>query len=211
MNFSVFTIWYNHHHHLNSRTFSSLPEKLHAHQLSDITFCKRFAKLWCQGCASMCVFLPLRGGVVSVLVGGSGMIFFLEAALNCKAFFLIRGGWCYKRELGKMLSMRAKSFQSDSVTLWAVARLALQSMGFSRQEYLSGLLCPSPGDLPHPGIKPESLTSPPLAGGFFTSRATWEDALGRPLTATVGVVDGEGEWSPGTPLCFLSPDEPDPV
>ena len=40
----------------------------------------------------MCVFLPLRGGVVSVLVGGSGMIFFLEAALNCKAFFLIRGG-----------------------------------------------------------------------------------------------------------------------
>ena len=40
----------------------------------------------------MCVFLPLRGGVASVLVGGSGMIFFLEAALNCKAFFLIRGG-----------------------------------------------------------------------------------------------------------------------
>ena len=32
------------------------------------------------------------------------------------------------------------------------------SMGFSRQEYWSGLPCPSPGDLPNPGIKPESLT-----------------------------------------------------
>jgi len=29
-------------------------------------------------------------------------------------------------------------------------------MGFSRQEYWSGLPCPSPGDLPHPGIEPRS-------------------------------------------------------
>ena len=43
-------------------------------------------------CDAKGVLLPLRGGVVSVLVGGSGMIFFLEAALNCKASFLIRGG-----------------------------------------------------------------------------------------------------------------------
>ena len=40
------------------------------------------------------------------------------------------------------------------------------SMGFSRQEYLSGLPCPPPGDSPNPGIEPTSLTSP---GGFFTT------------------------------------------
>ena len=40
------------------------------------------------------------------------------------------------------------------------------SMGFPRQEYWGGLLFPSPGDLPEPGIKP---TSPALAGGFFTT------------------------------------------
>ena len=47
-------------------------------------------------------------------------------------------------------------------------------MGFSRQEYWGGLPCPPPGDLPDPGIKPESLMSPALAGGFFTTSATWE-------------------------------------
>ena len=41
-------------------------------------------------------------------------------------------------------------------TLWTVARQALLSMGFPRQEYWSGLPCPPPGDLPNPGIKPRS-------------------------------------------------------
>ena len=41
-------------------------------------------------------------------------------------------------------------------TLWIVAYHASPSMGFSRQEYRSGLTCPSPGDLPKPGIKPRS-------------------------------------------------------
>ena len=48
------------------------------------------------------------------------------------------------------------------------------SMGFSRQEYWSGLPFPPPGDLPNPGIKPVSLASPILAGRFFTTRAPWE-------------------------------------
>ena len=61
------------------------------------------------------------------------------------------------------------------VTLWTVAHQTPLSMGFSRQEYLSGLPCPPPGDLPHPGIEPTSLTSPALAGGFFTTSTTWED------------------------------------
>ena len=42
------------------------------------------------------------------------------------------------------------------VTLWYVACQAPLSMGFSRQEYQSGLPCPLPGDLPHPGIEPRS-------------------------------------------------------
>ena len=43
------------------------------------------------------------------------------------------------------------------------------SMGFPRQEYWSGLPFPTPGDRPHPGIKPVSLVSLALAGGFFTT------------------------------------------
>ena len=45
-------------------------------------------------------------------------------------------------------------------------------MGFSKQEYWSGLPCPPPGDLPDPGIEPTSPLSPALAGGFFTTSAT---------------------------------------
>ena len=44
------------------------------------------------------------------------------------------------------------------VTPWTVAYQASQSMGFSRQEYWSRLPFPPPGDLPNPGIKPESPT-----------------------------------------------------
>ena len=54
---------------------------------------------------------------------------------------------------------------SDSATL-SVAHQVLLSMGFSRQEYWSGLPFPSPGDLPKQGIEP---TSPALVGGFFTT------------------------------------------
>ena len=42
-------------------------------------------------------------------------------------------------------------------TLWTVAHQAPPSMGFSRQEYWSGLPFPSPGDLPNPGIEPKSI------------------------------------------------------
>ena len=59
-------------------------------------------------------------------------------------------------------------------TLWTVASQAPLSMGFSRQEYWSGLPCSPPGDLPNPGTKSASLMSPALAGRFFTTRATWE-------------------------------------
>ena len=51
-------------------------------------------------------------------------------------------------------------------TLWTVAYQASPSMGFSRQEYWSGLPFPSPGDLPDPGIKPGS---PALEADALTS------------------------------------------
>ena len=72
--------------------------------------------------------------------------------------------------------MSAKSLQL-SQTLQNPGTVAHQtplSVGFSRQEYWSGLPCPPPGDLPDPGIKPTSLMSPALAGVFFTASATWE-------------------------------------
>ena len=60
-------------------------------------------------------------------------------------------------------------------TLRNEAHQAPLSMGFPRQQYWSfGLPFSSPGDLPNPGIEPESLTSPALAGGVFTTSATQE-------------------------------------
>ena len=58
-------------------------------------------------------------------------------------------------------------------TPWTAAHRAPPSMGFSRQEYWSGVPLPSPGGLPDAGIQPTSLVSPALAGRFFTT-APWE-------------------------------------
>ena len=64
------------------------------------------------------------------------------------------------------------------VTAWTTAHQAPLSMGFSRQEYCSGLPFPSPGDLPDPGIEPTSPVSPALESGFFTpelpGKPIWE-------------------------------------
>ena len=59
-------------------------------------------------------------------------------------------------------------------TPWTITHQAPLSMGFSKQEYWSGLPFPTPGNLPDLGIEPTSLTSPALAGKFFTTNATWE-------------------------------------
>ena len=60
------------------------------------------------------------------------------------------------------------------MTPGTAARQAPLSTGFPRREYCSGLPSLLQGDLPDPGIKPVSLTSPALAGGFFTTSPTWE-------------------------------------
>ena len=54
---------------------------------------------------------------------------------------------------------------------WTIAHLAPLSLGFSRQDYWSGLPCPPPGDLPCP----RGRTCISWVSGFFTDWATWED------------------------------------
>ena len=58
------------------------------------------------------------------------------------------------------LSLWAKSLSCVQLfaTPWTVAHQAPLSMGFSRQEYWSGLPCPPPGDRPNPGIEPRSTS-----------------------------------------------------
>ena len=64
-----------------------------------------------------------------------------------------------------------------------VAHQSPLSMGFSRQDYWSGLLCTTPRDFPDQGIEPASLMFPALAGRFFTTRATWEAQIQYQLTS----------------------------
>ena len=63
------------------------------------------------------------------------------------------------------------------VTRWIIACQAPLSIGFSRQEYGSGLPCPSPGNLPNPGIELMSLMSLALASSIFTTSTTWDTLL----------------------------------
>ena len=58
-------------------------------------------------------------------------------------------------------------------TPWTVAYQAPPSMGFSRQEYWSGLPFPSPGDLPYPGIEPRSPA--------FQANALTSEPPGKPM------------------------------
>ena len=66
---------------------------------------------------------------------------------------------------------RALSHVWEFATLLTVACQAPMCIGFSRQGYWSELPFPLPGDRPDTGIKPLSLTSPALAGGFITTAA----------------------------------------
>ena len=76
-------------------------------------------------------------------------------------------------------------------TPWTIACLAPLSMGFSKQEYWSGLPCPPPRDLTDPGIEPVSLTSSALAGEFFITSASWEVQL------DISVIKLVWRWKPG--------------
>ena len=98
-------------------------------------------------------------------------IHFREGIIVCVAF----GDYIQRRQITNMLWVLSHfSCVWLFVTPWIVVHQAPQSMGFSRKEYWGELPWPPSGDLSHPGIKPTSLTSPVLAGGFFTTCATYE-------------------------------------
>ena len=99
----------------------------------------------------------------------SGLLFFHNPHCLSNPFLL--GSWM---TLG-LICVRVLSYfgcVQFFVTPWTITLQAPLSMGFSSQECWSGLPCPPPGDLSNPGIEPVSLTSPALAGGFFTISAT---------------------------------------
>ena len=84
---------------------------------------------------------------------------FLESLCACISLYSLGSkGSCFEKRL--CVCTKWLSCVLLSATLWTVAHQAPLSMGFSRQEYWSGLPCPSPEDLPNPGIKPVSLLSP---------------------------------------------------
>ena len=126
-----------------------------------------------------------------------------------------------QRELKVKVKVKSLSRVRLFATPWTVAYQAPPSMGFSRQEYWSGLSFPSPRDLPDPGIKPGSpefqanaLTSEPPgkqiiwkdpdAGkdwGQEEKRVTEDEIVGwhhwlhgHGFAWTLGVGDGQGAW-----------------
>ena len=104
-----------------------------------------------------------------------------EVSEKLDVFFLISGDICTGASSNKNLFSMGWGLHKTIyvacmlsrvwhfVTPQAVALQAPLSMGFSRQEYWSGLPCPPPGDLSDQGIKPASLASPAIAVGFFTT------------------------------------------
>ena len=76
-----------------------------------------------------------------------------------------------------LMLLLGHSVMSDFATAWNVAHQAPLSMGFPRQEYWSGLPCPSPGDLSGPGIESTSLESPSLVGRVFTAEPSRKPIL----------------------------------
>ena len=102
-------------------------------------------------------------------------------------------------------------------TPWIVACHASLSKGFSRQEYWSGLPCPPPGNLPHPGMEPRSPASPALQadplllshqGRLFkrTSFLKWKRSFNREsreVVLLVKSVSGNQLTSKSNTLSFL--------
>ena len=76
------------------------------------------------------------------------------------------------------MSAQSLSFFLLVVNPWTRAHKAPPCTEFSRQEYWSGLLFPSPGAFPDPGIEPMSPVFPELTDGFFTTSSTWEALYG---------------------------------
>ena len=103
---------------------------------------------------------------------------------------------------GSLCKWNVLSHVQLSVTPWTLACQAPLSMGFSRQEHWSELPFPPPGDLPNPGIEPESPVSPALqAGGLPLSRqgglCKWKTGENRAYQAWHGMTGSAKLWQWG--------------
>ena len=110
----------------------------------------------------------------SSLVSNSALYFLFYRLYFVKHFSVFGSGQDWEAE-GAIVCAVLSHF-SRIWLLVTVRTAACQTplfMGFSRQEYWSGLSCPPLGDLPGLGIEPESPMSPALADRFFTTRPTW--------------------------------------
>ena len=74
--------------------------------------------------------------------------------------------------IDECLCAQSLSCSDSFMTSWTIAHQAPLSIGFSRQEYWSGLSFPPPGDFPDPGIEPTSPASSTLRGRFFIALPT---------------------------------------
>ena len=117
-----------------------------------------------------CVFISIQASPCSSPSHTSMTTWFGTRQSSCWSSVVHRRGGLGKDSLVVQSLSRVKLF----ATPWTIAHQVPLSMGFPRQEYWSGLPFPSPGNLPDSGIEPSSFMSPTLAGGFFTSSATWE-------------------------------------
>ena len=86
--------------------------------------------------------------------------------LQHSAFFMVQLSHPHMAT-GKMMCVCVLSWVELFAVPWTEACQSPLSIEFSRQEHWSGFPFPTPGYLPYPGIKPESLASPALADGFF--------------------------------------------
>ena len=104
----------------------------------------------------------------------------VSRVLNCRLICVIGPVICCRAAIRKDFRLSARVAGSrllqlvtpeDCFHCYCQAPL---SVGFSRQEYGSGLPFPSPGDISDPGIEPQSLASAACTGRFFSTSATWE-------------------------------------
>ena len=102
------------------------------------------------------------------------LIFFLINLMKHSIIYFLLGNSYIKHEFPMCCVLSYSSCVWRFATLWTWSPPGSSVHGILRQEYWNGLPCPPPVDLPNPGIEPESLLSPTLAGGFFTTSATWE-------------------------------------
>ena len=116
--------------------------------------------------------MPQGPSMLSQMVGFPSFVWLKHIFCHITFSVSIQLQWILR--LLPCLVLSCFSHDQLCVILWTVACQAPLYMGFSRQKYWSGLPCPPPGDVPDPGIKPESPTSPALAGSFSITSTTWE-------------------------------------